>query len=525
MKTLTESKAEFEKYYFDHVAARRVVRFFEQELKHVKGEASGQPFKLEPWQYKMLRRLFGWKHRESKLRKYRTLYLEIPRKNGKSALCSGLALYCLDADKEQGAEVIAAAADSDQAAIVYQTAREMVQANPKMIQRIKTYRRSMAVWQTGSSFKVISSIANTKHGLNLSAFILDELHAQLDRELVDVLATSMAYRAQPLQVFATTAGYDKNSICWEYHDYAVKIKEGVINDPTFLAVIYAADPEDNWRDEKTWYKANPNLGKTVKLEFLREQCKKACEVIAYENTFKRLHLNLWTEQDSRWIPIESWDACKENFTIDDFKDRDCIVGIDLATTTDVTAVVAVFPFDDGTFKAFPTFYIPEDSIARRVKKDRIPYDVWVKTGKVIATPGAVCDYDFIRADLNKMREQFNIEEIVIDRWNATQLATQLQGDDFEVVFFGQGYMSMAAPTKELNSLIISHKFKHNGNEVLRWMAQNVAIEQDAAGNTKPSKRKSKEKIDGIVAILNALGRLIVKQNKTSAYLDRGIVTL
>lgn len=524
-KTLTAIKKEFDEYYFDHKAAARVVRFFENELTHAKGTAAGEKFVLTPWQYKLLRRLFGWKHKASNLRKYRTLYLEIPRKNGKTTLGSGICLYCLDADKELGAEVVAAAANQEQAAIIFETAKEMVRANFKMDKRIKTYRRSMAVWETGSSFKVISAVAKTKHGTNLSAFAVDELHAQPDRELVDVLDTSMAYRAQPLRIFLTTAGFDKNSICWEYHDYAVKVNEGVISDPSFLGAIYAADPEDDWKDEKTWYKANPNLGITVRLDYLREQCAKAKEVLAYENTFKRLHLNIWTEQDSRWLPLDKWDDCKEDFTEDDLAGRMCFVGMDMATTSDITAMCLVFPFEDGSFKVLPYFFVPEETVHRRSKKDRIPYDSWVKAGYILTTPGVICDYDFIRAKLNSLKEKFNIEEVIIDRWNATQIATQLQGDDFEVMFFGQGYASMSSPTKEMSNLISAKKFKHTGHPVLRWMAQNVAIEQDAAGNIKPSKKKSKEKIDGIVATINALGRLILRQDTTSPYTDRGILTL
>jgi phage terminase large subunit-like protein len=523
---ISERKADYLEYFFDQKAAARVVRFFERELVHIKGDAAGARFVLQPWQRKILRRLFGWKHRETGLRKYKTLYLELPRKNGKSAFGSGLALYLLDADGEAGAEVVSAAADRDQAAIVFETAKQMVLANPKLKDRITLFKRSLVVHSSASTYKVLSAEASTKHGANLSAVIIDELHAQPDRELTDVLTTSQAYRLQPMTIYLTTAGFDKNSICWEVHDYAVRVQTGIINDPTFLGVIYAAGPDDDWRAESTWKKANPNWGITVQPAYLRDQANKAAEVIAYENTFKRLHLNIWTEQDSRWLPIEKWDACERDFDESELEGRRCIAGVDLATTTDITAVSLLFPWDDGTFRVKMVFFVPEETLTVRVKRDRIPYDVWAREGHLILTPGAVCDYDFIREAFRKWGELYNIAQIVIDRWNATQLATQLQGDDFEVAFFGQGFASMSAPMKELNGLIISERIHHSTNPVMRWMISNVAIEQDAAGNIKPSKRRSKEKIDGVVALVNALGVAISKPIETgSVYSDRGLLTL
>jgi len=547
MKRIRQLKEEFAEYYFDKKAAARVVRFFERELQHVKGASAGELFILQPWQRKILRRLFGWKHRDTRLRKYKTLYLEIPRKNGKSALGAGLALYLLDADgidygsnpkgeaspselrgwvPEASAEVISAAADTEQAAIVFDTAKQMVLANQKMANRMQMFKRSMVVHSTASTYKVISAEASTKHGANLSGVVIDELHAQPDRELVDVLVTSMAYRRQPMSIFLTTAGYDRNSICWEYHDYSERVKKGIIKDPTFLGYIYAAEPTDDWKLESTWRKANPNFGITVQPAYIKEQAQKAAEVIAYENTFKRLHLNIWTEQDSRWLPIEKWDACEMVYLAEELEGRECIVGVDLATTTDVTAVSLLFPYADGTYRHVEHFFVPKDAIAVRTRRDRVPYDVWEQEGWFHTTPGAVCDYDFIREAFREWGTKYKIRQIVIDRWNATQLATQLQGDGFEVAFFGQGFASMSAPMKELNSLILANKIGHSINPVMRWMVSNVAIEQDAAGNIKPSKRRSKEKIDGVVALVNALGVAIaMPKSEESVYSSRGVLAL
>jgi len=511
-KRVLQYRKEFRDYYFDKEAADRIVRFYSKELRHLKGECAGQHFELEPWQAKILRRVFGWKHKVTHLRKYRVLYIEIPRKNGKSALGSGLALYMLDADNEPGAEVVSAAADKEQAALVFDAAKEMVLANYKLSSRIKPFRRSMVVYQTGSTYKVLSSEVKNKHGTNLSAIIADEVHAMPSRDLLDVLTSSMAYRAQPLTALLTTAGFDRNSICWEYHDYAKRVHEGVVEDPAFYGVIFAASPDDDWKDEKVWKKANPNWGVSVRPEFLREEFKKAREIPAYENTFKRLHLNIWTEQDSRWMPIELWDSCAGGFTAESLKGQTCFGGLDLSTTTDLAALNLLFPQPGGRFKTLSYFFAPEDTIRRRSQKDRVPYDQWTREGFIEKTPGAICDYDFIRRRLNELRDIFNIEEVAIDPWNATQLATQLEGDDFTICFTRQGFGSLSAPTKELSALILGHKIEHNNNPVMRWCVRNIAIEQDAAGNIKPSKKRSKDRIDGIAALINGLSRAILHKD-------------
>lgn len=516
-------REELKEYYFDPQAARRVVVFFERELVHYQGPRAHMPFILERWQKKLLRRLFGWKHRETHLRKYKTLYLEIPRKNGKSALASGLGLYLLDADKEAGAQVVSAAADTEQAAIVFNTAKEMVAANPKLSGRINSYRRSMSVYQTASTYRVISGDSKRKHGGNLSGIIVDEVHEQPNRELIDVLVTSTAYRSQPMTILLTTAGYDKNSICWEYHDYATCIKDGTKSDPSFLGVIFAADAEDDWKDPKVWAKANPNLGVTVRMDYLEQECRKAKSIPAYENTFKRLHLNIWTEQDTRWMPIDLWDSCTRDYREEELHGRECYGGLDLSSTTDIAAFALVFPLPNGRRRSLEWYWIPENSVARRVKQDRTKYDEWVRRKFIKVTEGAVCDYDVVRSDIVRLATIFDIKEIAIDRWNATQLATQLMGENLEVSFCGQGYSSLSPPTKELSALILAEKLEHQRNEVTRWMVKNVAVETDAAGNIKPSKRKSKEKIDGVVAIIMGLSRVIVAQNEESAYADRGLI--
>ncbi len=502
------------KFYFDEAAASKAVDFFSKFCRHVKGPMAGQPFVLDDWQADdIVKPLFGWKRVSDNTRRYRRAYIEIPRKSGKSTLVAGLGAYLLTADGEQGAEVYSAAADRDQAAIVFDVAKQMVEASPALKARVQPFRRSMTVQATGSSYKVLSADAPTKHGLNASAILFDELHTQPNRELWDVLTTSTGARTQPLVIAITTAGYDRHSICWEQHDYAIKVRDGIIPDDSLLVVIYAAAENEDYTDPKVWAKANPGLGKSITLEYLQNECKRAQEVPAYQNTFKRLHLNLWTEQATRWIDMSVWERNKgEPFTPESLRGRECFGGLDLASTTDICALPLLFPpiAESERWKILWHFWVPEDGIDKRSKMDRVPYDVWNRQGFIRSTEGSITDYDFIRRDVNELKTQYNIREIAFDRWNASQLVTQLTGDGFTMVDFGQGFASMASPTKELLTLLIGGSLAHGGNPVATWMASNVTVKMDPAGNVKPDKGKSTERIDGIVALIMALGRAIVQ---------------
>lgn len=509
---------------FDQVEAGRACEFFERFLSHVKGEWAGQPFRLEAWQRdELIQPLFGWKRPDGS-RKYRTAYVAIPRKNGKSSICAGIALYLLFSDREPGAEIYSAAADRDQAAIVFDVAKQMVEASSELQRRCELYRRSIVVPSTGSSYKVLSADAYTKHGLNAHGIIFDELHAQPNRELWDVLTTSTGARRQPLTVAITTAGYDRHSICYEQHSYAEKVRDGIISDPSFLPVLYQAGTEDDWQAEATWRKANPSLGVSVKLDYLAQEAKRAAESPAYQNTFRRLHLNQWTEQAERWLSMDRWDACSATVSPEDLEGRDCFAGLDLASTTDIASLALVFPGDDGVFDALAFFWVPEDGVRLRSRRDKVPYETWAAAGLIRPTEGDVIDYDRIRADINELGKVYRIREIAIDRWAATQITTQLQGDGFTMVPFGQGFASMSAPTKELEKLVLGEQLAHGGNPVLRWMASNVAVRQDPAGNLKPDKSRSSEKIDGIVALIMAVDRATRHDGSDgkSVYEERGM---
>ena len=512
-------------YYFDDDAAHAACWFFEHYLHHIEGEFAGRPFKLEPWQRDIVSDIYGWT-RPDGTRQYRTVYIEIPRKNGKSTLGAGFALYGLHADHEPGAQVYSVAGDRLQAGIVFNIAKKMCERNERLNAATKMYVKAMTVEHTGSRYWVLSKEANAAMGYNPSTTVFDELHVQPNRDLWDAMVTGMGARRQPLLITITTAGYDRHSICWEQHEYARRILEGTHSDPAYYPVIFAAAENDNWQKPRTWAKANPNLGVSLKIDFFRDQVTQAIESPSKENIFRRLYLNQWTEQDVRWLNMDKWDACaKSDIDIEDLKGKLCFAGLDLASTTDVAAFVMAFPID-GKVYVLSEFWIPSEGAHQRERIDRVPYVQWAKAKLVHRTEGNVIDFTRIRKRINELGELYNIKEIAIDRWNAGQIQTELGGDGFEVVPFGQGFASMSAPTKKLEVVMLERSLVHFGNPVLRWMAANVSVEDDAAGNIKPSKKKSSEKIDGIVALIMALGRMIADEGeKKSKYETAGLVTV
>ena len=506
------------------------IEFF-GSLYHTKGEWAGKPFTLEPWQAEIVRKVFGTL-RPDGTRQYRTVYIEVPRKNGKSTLAAGLALYLLYADGEPGAEVYSAAADRDQAAIVFEQAKAMIEGNEQLTEASEVYRRSVVVPSKGRAYKVLSADAPTKHGLNAHGIIFDELHAQPNRDLWDVLTTSTGARRQPLVVAITTAGYDRHSICWQIHDYAIKVRDGIIKDESFLPVIFAADADDDWTSEETWKKANPGIGSTVKLDYLRQECERAKEIPAAQNTFRRLHLNQWTEQADRWIDMAVWDRNVGDVADAVLLGRPVFMGFDAASTTDLTALALLFPLEDGRFALRARFWMPEENVRKRVHRDRVPYDVWIRDGFITTTPGNIVDYDQIRVDIEAEAKKYALRDFAYDRWNVTQLITQLRQQWPEhkdrtgrpqAVDFGQGFQSMTAPMREFEKLLLGAKLAHGNNPVLRWMMSNTTVKQDPAGNLKPDKASSTDRIDGIVASVMALGRSMWRPTGGSVYESRGML--
>jgi len=490
---------------FDPRAADDVVGFFRDCLTHVKGALAGQPFLLADWQKAVVGNLFGWK-RPDGTRRYREALIYVPRKAGKSLAASGIGLYALFCDGEKGAEIYVAAADRDQARLIWDIARRQIVNEPALRKACTLYQHSIAVESVGSSFKAISADAHTKHGYNSHVVIVDELHAQPTPDLVDVLQTSTGARRQPLIVYLTTADFERPSICNDKYAYACKVRDRVLDDPAFLPVIYEAKPDADWTDPAVWASANPNLDVSLPLEYLRRECGRALEQPSYQNTFKRLHLNMRTQADVAWFDIRQWDACGGPFHPGDLEGRPCFAGLDLASTQDLTALVLFFPADGNA--VLPFFFAPEDTARLRERRDRVPYAAWARDGHLILTGGNVTDYDAVRAKARDLAGTFDIREVAYDRWGATQLVTQLQGDGFRMVEFGQGFASLGAPSKHLEKLVLSGGLRHDGHPLLRWNAANAMVETDAAGNIKPSKRKSRERIDGIVALVMAIGRAI-----------------
>lgn len=503
----------------------RAVRFI-NKLTHTKGEWAGQPFNLRPWQEAIVRKLFGTIGPDGR-RQYRTCYVEIPRKNGKSELAAALALYMLLGDGEMGAEVYSAAADRDQASLVFNVAEQMTRNDPVLSARLKPIpsQKRLVDYRTGSFYRAISAEAYSKHGFNASAVIYDELHAAPNRDLWDVLRTSQGSRAQPLTFAITTAGYDRNSICWEIHTYAERVLAGEVDDPTFLPVIFSAATEDDWLDEAVWHRVNPALGDFRSIQEMRTSAAQAVAVPAQENVFRRLYLCQWTEQSVRWLPMDKWDAIEGAVDPEALRGRVCYGGLDLSTTTDLTAFALVFPAADGTYDVLLWLWCPAEGIKRRADRDRAPYPFWAQQGLLTATEGDVVDYQSVRRKIIELAEVYDIREIAYDRWNSHAVVTELTDDGATMVPFGQGFFSMNAPSKELEKLVVGGLIRHGNNPALRWMASNVAVRIDEAANIKPDKKRSGERIDGIVALIMALGRAIVAPDPTSVYEGRGLLTV
>jgi phage terminase large subunit-like protein len=487
--------------------AQRAVRLI-NNLTHT-GDYAGQPFALRPWQTKFLLSLF--KTGRDGRRLYRTCLLMLPRKNGKTELAAAVAIYCLLFDGTTGGEIYLAAADREQAGKIYGAMVTMLRADPELLAQVEIIESQKRIVHpaSGSFVKAISAEAYSKHGFSASVVVYDELHAAgANRDLWDVLATSQGARREPLMIAISTAGYDRHSILYELYAHAQRVVENPAIDPTFLPIIYEAPADADWRDERVWKAANPALGDFRSLEDMRIMAARAAEIPAQENTFRRLYLNQWTEQASRWLSLETWDACKAEPVAR--AGRTWYVGMDLSSTTDITALVGVSPDPDGVHCAVRALaFLPQARLKERVARDRAPYDEWARRGQLIVTPGNVIDYERVRAELNAWdAESAGIAEIAYDPWNATDLVQRLKdADGFTCIPMRQGFATLSAPTKALEQVILAKTLRHDGDPVLRWCISNVAVESDPAGNIKPSKRVSTERIDSVVALVMALDRV------------------
>jgi len=520
-------------YYYDAEAGQRVVDFFAELLVHQKGEWQGQPILLQPWQDATARSAFGWKNKANGFRRYRIVWVYVPRKNGKSTLSSGFALYLLFADDEPGAEVFSAAGDKEQALMVYGPATYMVAEEEELNTRCRVYETTKQIkLADGSFYKAISAEAYSKHGMSPSGVVFDEVHVQPDRELWDVLQTGMGSRQQPLTFALTTADHERPSLCNEWADYAKQIRDGYMIDPTFFPVIFEAEEEDDWESEATWKKANPNYGVSLKAAYIQDEYIKAKRSPAFENTFKRLHLNIRTQQETRVIPMDKWKKCEE-YEEYDLTKFPAVAGLDLSLCDDITAYVPVFRIpdpkkgrigrEDYIYITEPMFWVPENN-----PQVALQYAPWISAGYIRTTRGDIIDYKKVRKDINTFNEEHDVWEIPLDRWNAAKMGTELgEEDGNELVAFGQGFASMSEPTKYLLTLVRKGQLVHNNNPVLTWMASNAAgrtDEQDNIKLVKTTKRGGRLKIDGVICLIMALGRWLTNPSpKKSPYAERGLL--
>lgn len=522
--------------WFDETAARVAVAFFSM-LRHWKGEWAGRPVALEPAQQFWIWSLFGWK-RDDGTRRFRTAYLEVARKNGKTTIAAGVGLFLAFVDGEPGAEVYSAATTRDQARISHRDATEMVKRSPELKRMVGIFRDNLHELKSGSKFEPLGSDYSSLDGLNVHGTIADELHAWPGNQLWGVLKTATGSRRQPLMLAITTAGVDQQGVCYGQREYVTRILKGIIEDDAYWGIIYTLDTkrdwpdledDDDWQDEANWLKANPLLGVSKKLETMRGDAREATNKPAELNNFLRWHLNVWTQAVTRWVNPFYWNKCGETAVDEEMlTGRQCYGGLDLSSTTDVTALVLVFPpeSDGEPYQVVCRFWLPADSMVERVRRDQVPYDVWARLGYLRLTPGNVVDYDFILAEVADLAQRFDIQEIGFDRWGSTQITIKLMemGGDEWVVPIGQGFASMSPPMKELGKLIGAGQLAHGNQPVLTWMADNLVAREDPAGNIKPDKEKSREKIDGMVALIMGIDRAS-RQGGDMIYEDKELLVL
>ena len=505
-------------YWFDPSRAKHVWAFFQDWLRHSKGRFSGKPFELLDWQAEMLGELFGWVRVSDNTRRYRVAYISTAKKQGKSTLLAGIGLYLLVMDGENGAEIYGAAADREQASVVFREAASMVRASPMLSEILEVIdsRRTIAYRREASFYRVLSADAFRAEGLNIHGLLFDELHAQRDRRLWDALRYGGAAREQPLLVSITTAGYDRNSICYEQYRYAKQVLADWRHDPAFFAYIAEMEQDANWKDPDVWPQANPSWGITIKPDDFAADVREAEQSTSKLNSFLRYRMNTWTQQDTRWIKPEVWVACRSE-PPEPLDGKPCWIGLDLAYTQDTSALVAVFPDAEGGIDVWARFYIPGDLIEERERRDRFSYSQFVREGHIVATPGNVTDYDFIRRDVEEFAQRYAVRLVAVDPYNATHLSNQLDGLGIPVRRYPQGFAGMNAPSRLLENLLAQGKIRHT-SPVLDWQANNVAIRQNAEGLIRPLKPKpnSSERVDGIIALVMAIGAWSGEEQKPQA---------
>jgi phage terminase large subunit-like protein len=490
--------------YFDEDDAQFAIDFFPL-LRLPDGNGAGGPFDLLPWQQFIIGSLFGWKRRSTGLRRFRYSLVEVARSNGKSPLAAGIGDYGLIADGEQGAQIYSAATTRDQAKIVFMDGVNMAKQSPALWQRLEHTVNNLLFTQSQSFFRPLSADASKMDGLRVHIALVDEVHEHPDGEVVAKLRTGMK-STQPLLFMISTAGHNKMSVLGEEHELAERILDGVVENDSYFAYIATIDDDDDWAYEECWIKANPSLGVTVQFETLRDECLLAKQVPAKQNDFLRFRLNKWTVSATRWLSDELWQDGAEDPPAP-LAGRKCFAGLHL--TTEMAAIVLWFPDDHRGGDAIAEFYIPEDNVSQLERDDGVPYSAWVEAGAVQMTEGSVVDYDVVRTRMSELAEVYDIQEVGIHRYNSTQLQTELGGDGFTVAAFSSGFPHFAAPTEEMERLLLDAALRHGGNPVLRWMAASVSVRTDAEGHKRPDQEASGGRIGGMLALLMAIGRALV----------------
>lgn len=503
------------KYFFDQKAVDKVVWFFSQ-LRHTKSPWTGKPFIFMPWTLeRIVSPLFGWKRVDDLTRRFRRLFAGVPKKNAKSALASGLNLYLFMGDGEYGAEVYAAANERGQAGIVFNESKAQLRFSPlrKLVEPnpIKSSTKTLLFPATSSKYTTLSKDSSTKDGMSIHGLSFDELHALRNAELYSVLTQgSGAARRQPLHMTITTAGFDRNSICYAEYQAAKKVIEDERVDEELLGVIYEAGEKDDWTDPEVWKKANPSLGVTLTLRDMKHDCKVAQNKPSEQNNFKRLRLNLWTSQLTRWLDGATWDAAGRDYGIEALRGLPCFGGLDLSSTRDLAAFGLAFPKEEGVF-TWPYIFMPEMRIAEATKRDHVPYDRWVANGFIFATPGNVIDYDFIMAKIEEARALFDLQSISFDPWRATQTATDAAKVGITMIPVSQSPAGMGAPCFEFERLLVSNRLFHPRNPCLTWAANNIEVRTTYGGIITPNKPAElggqQKRIDPVVALILALERI------------------
>lgn len=524
--------------WFDRRAAMMAVAFF-GVLRHSKGEWARQPIQLEPWQQAHLWMVFGWKRADG-TRRFRTSYMEVARKNGKSTMAAGVGLYLLVADGEPGAEIFTAGTKLKQARIIHQEAIRMVKQSPALQRELVLFKDNINSPKTFSKFEPLGADSETEDGLNVHGALIDELHAHPNGDMWDVLETATGSRRQPLIYAITTAGNNRETVCYQMHDYTRKVLEGTIVDDSHYGIIYSLDRVqkqgdelgvgdiEDWRNEDSWIKANPNLHVSKKLDNMQDKATKAAEIPGRLNAFLQKELNVWVSGESQWLLPEQWDKCRiRDVMEDDLRGRRCWMGLDLSKNTDITAAVYVFePDDEGIVDVACRFWLPSDGIQEKAKKDMVPYLAWVDMGYLELTPGDVIDHDWILAQVRKDVTFFDVQEGVFDPWNASHVSSKLIEDGLDMFEFRQGPFSYNPAINAIEVAIKRRLLNHGGHPILSWMVSNVVMYEDSNGNRKPLKDKNRKKIDGAVAMIMAYDRLARNMGEqVSTYEEKELLVL